>query len=149
MFSFSTRYNGLEGVEIKDGACSLWKKKNIIFEKVRLTRLFTSEVLEKERERHSYKVYWFSIDGHDMLIISNYDKPYGINTQWHKQHRKISKLDLKCSCPRPHVFYGRYRKWRPRAGSRVFLNSLLLLHCENSDIYLKVLCNDYCRSSVL
>ena len=27
MLSFSTGYNGLEGVEIKDGACSLWKKK--------------------------------------------------------------------------------------------------------------------------
>ena len=31
----------------------------------------TFEVLEKERERHSYKVYWFSIEGHDMLIIPN------------------------------------------------------------------------------
>ena len=43
----------------------------------------TSEVLEKrekERERHSYKVNWFSIEGHDMLIIPNSDKPYGLNT---------------------------------------------------------------------
>ena len=56
MLSFSTGYNGLEGVEIKDGACSLQKKKNIIFEKVRLTRLSTFEALEKEKEGHSYKV---------------------------------------------------------------------------------------------
>ena len=34
MLSFSTGYNGLEGVEIKDAACSLpKKKKEIIFEK--------------------------------------------------------------------------------------------------------------------
>ena len=34
MLSFSIGYNGLEGVEIKDGACSLpKKKKEIIFEK--------------------------------------------------------------------------------------------------------------------
>ena len=72
MLSFSTRCNGLEGVEMKDCACSLWKKENkIVFEKVRLTMWSTSEVLEKERERHSYKVYWFSIEGHDMLIIPN------------------------------------------------------------------------------
>ena len=43
---------------MKDGACSLQKKKNIniIFEKVRLTRLSTFEALEKEKERHYYKV---------------------------------------------------------------------------------------------
>ena len=81
MLSFSTGYNGLEGVEIKDCACSLWKKENkIVFEKVRSTMWSTSEVLQKERERHSYKVYWFSIEGHDMLIIPNYDKIYGLNT---------------------------------------------------------------------
>ena len=72
MLSFSTGYNGLEGVEIKDAACSLRKKENkIVFEKVRSTMWSTTEVLDKERERHSYKVYWFSIEGHDMLIIPN------------------------------------------------------------------------------
>ena len=64
------------------GWCLLFAKKEnkIVFEKVRLTMWSTSEVLEKERERHSYKVYWFSIEGHDMLIIPNSDKPYGLNT---------------------------------------------------------------------
>ena len=57
MLSFSAGYNGLEGVERKDGACSLRKKKNIVFEKVRLTRWSTSKGLEKEKERHSCKVY--------------------------------------------------------------------------------------------
>ena len=33
MLSFSAGYNGLEGVEVKDAACSLPKKKKIIFEK--------------------------------------------------------------------------------------------------------------------
>ena len=81
MLSFSTGYNGFEGVEIKDGACSMRRKENkIVFGKVRLTMWSISEVLEKERERHSYKVYWFSIEGHDMLIIPNSDKPYGLNT---------------------------------------------------------------------
>ena len=56
MLSFSTGYNALEGVEKKDGACSLQKNKNIIFGKVRLTKWSTFEVLEKEKERHSYKV---------------------------------------------------------------------------------------------
>ena len=49
MLSFSTGYNGLEGVEIKDGACSLQKRKNIVYEKVRLTKWSTSKVLEKEK----------------------------------------------------------------------------------------------------
>ena len=71
MLSFSTGYNGLEGVEIKDGACSLRKKKKIIFEKVQLTRWSASEVKEKERKHHSYKFYWLSMGGHNMWIISN------------------------------------------------------------------------------
>ena len=49
MLSFSTGYNGLEGVEIKDGACSLRKKKKHCVEKDRLTRWSTSNVLEKEK----------------------------------------------------------------------------------------------------
>ena len=47
MLSFSTGYNGLEGVEIKDGACSLRKKKKHCVD--RLTRWSTSKVLEKEK----------------------------------------------------------------------------------------------------
>ena len=42
---------------MKDGACSLRKKKKITFEKVQLTRWAASEVKEKERKHHSYKVY--------------------------------------------------------------------------------------------
>ena len=49
MLSFSAGYNGLEGVEIKDGACSLRKKKKHCVEKDRLTRWSTSNVLEKEK----------------------------------------------------------------------------------------------------
>ena len=55
-----------------------------------------------------------------MLIISNYDKPYGLNTQWHKQHRKISQLDLKCSWPCLQVFSVDIENGGPRAGIRVF-----------------------------
>ena len=60
MLSFSTGYNGLEGVEMKDGACSLRKKKETSFasKEVRLLSGYTSKFLDKRMILHPSTVNW-------------------------------------------------------------------------------------------
>ena len=60
MLSFSTGYNGLEGVEMKDGACSLRKKEETSFvsKEVRLLSGATSKFLDKQMILHPSTVNW-------------------------------------------------------------------------------------------